>query len=380
MPLPTPREGETQDDFISRCMGDDEANSTFPDQEQRSAVCFRQWREAHGEEASDGTTAACWSLHLSGIWAMETTEMDKLVQVWKVGGTASLASFIRLRYQLAVPPALESMHPEAEARDRRPYAMEAHTALIPIAGPISKGDSKFGGTSTLRTRAALRQAARDPEVHSIVLQVYSPGGHVDGVQDLADDVWRVRQQKPVVAHIEDLGASAAYWVASQANRITANATADVGSIGTMAVLEDSSKRLERLGITVHVVSTGPYKGVGVEGTAISPEALAYVQARVNAINQHFLASIQRGRRFREEAVALVSDGRVHQAAIAQRLGLLDAVQSLDATLEELHRGQVSVASVPVGLPRGHATAEAKVALRAQQRRHDLAYTRRATVL
>jgi signal peptide peptidase SppA len=246
---------------------------------------------------------------------------------------------------------------------------------------MTKGDSKFGGTSTVRTRHLLRQAARDPEVHNLVLQVYSPGGHVDGVQELADEVWQIGTQKPVVAHIEDLGASAAYWVASQAGRITANATAEIGSIGTMAVLEDTSKRLERLGIQVHVVATGPYKGLGVDGAPVSQEALGYVRARVEAINAHFLASVQRGRRFRADSLEVVSDGRVHHAGPAQRLGLIDAVQSLDQTLEELRRGrQPGPSPLAAGLP-GYATQAATMALRAQQRRHhDLTHTRRETIL
>jgi signal peptide peptidase SppA len=351
MPLPTPREGEEQDEFISRCMGDETANADFPDQEQRAAVCHRQWREAHGEQAADGTTAACWSNHL-GIWAIEPLWFQQQVALFQAGHLPLWAA-----------------HQTLEARERRTYALEEHTALIPIAGPMTKGDSKFGGTSTIRTRHALRQAARDPEVSSIVLQVYSPGGHVDGVQDLADEVWRVRQMKPVVAHIEDLGASAAYWVASQAGRITANATAEIGSIGTMAVLEDSSKRLERLGITVHVVATGPYKGLGVDGAPVSAEALGYVRARVEAINQHFLASIERGRNLRGDALALVSDGRVHHAGPARRLGLLDAVQSLDATLEELRRGRVVAApSLSSAVPGRNHAAWARLALVEQQSR------------
>ena len=363
MPLPTPREGEEQDDFLSRCMADEEANSTFPEQEQRAAVCFRQWREAHGEEASDGTTAACFSSHL-GIWAIEPLWFQQAVALFQAGHMPLWGSQMT-----------------AAVRDRRTYDLHDHTALIPLAGPLTKGDSKFGGTSTVRTRHALRQAARDPEVHHIVLQVYSPGGHVDGIQDLADDVWQARQNKPVVAHIEDLGASAAYWVASQASRITANATAEIGSIGTMAVLEDSSKRLERLGITVHVVATGPYKGLGVDGAPVSAEALGYVRARVEAINQHFLGSIRRSRGLSHDALALVSDGRVHHAAPALRLGLLDAVQSLDATLEDLRRGHVPVTPALGAPPRGHATARATLALRAQQRRHyDLTHTRREQTL
>jgi hypothetical protein len=55
MPLPTPNEGETEADFISRCMGNETANADFPDNEQRSAVCYRQWREGKTMDDTTGT-------------------------------------------------------------------------------------------------------------------------------------------------------------------------------------------------------------------------------------------------------------------------------------------------------------------------------------
>ena len=48
MPLPTPNQGESEQEFVSRCMGNDTVNEEFPDQEQRAAVCYRQWREGKG--------------------------------------------------------------------------------------------------------------------------------------------------------------------------------------------------------------------------------------------------------------------------------------------------------------------------------------------
>jgi hypothetical protein len=56
MPLPTPNEGESEQDFISRCMGNETMNEDFPEQEQRSAVCYRQWREKKGIEMNDTGT------------------------------------------------------------------------------------------------------------------------------------------------------------------------------------------------------------------------------------------------------------------------------------------------------------------------------------
>lgn len=314
MPLPTPRDGEEQDEFLSRCHS--ELADEFPDETQRNAVCFRQWREAHGEQAADGTTVACWS-NLLGIWSIEPLWFQGMVAEYRAG---------RLQPLAAAPP----FDP-----DRRRYEVDNHVALIPLMGPLTKGLSKFGGSSTMETRRALRHAARNDDVHGMVLHIDSPGGHVAGVQELADDVARLQLLKPITAHIDDLGASAAYWVASQTGRITANSTAEIGSIGTMAVLEDTSKRLERLGVAVHVIATGPYKGIGVEGAPVSPEALDYLQRRVQALNAHFLAAVQRGRRLTLDQLDVVSDGKVHLASTARHLGLIDAVQSLEATMAEM---------------------------------------------
>lgn len=266
-----------------------------------------------------GTTPQCWSNHL-GIWCIEPMWFAGMVAEYRAG---------RLPEQ-----------PVAAVRDpdRQRYDVEQHVAIVPLMGPITKGPSKFGGASTLETRRAIRHAANNDDVQSILLHIDSPGGHVAGVEDLASDVRTVAQHKPVTAHIDDLGASAAYWIASQAGRITANRMAEVGSIGTMAVLEDSSKRMERLGVSVHVIATGPYKGIGVDGTALSPESLDYLTRRVHAINQHFLAAVQGGRRFTSEQVALVSDGRVHLAETARQLGLIDQVQSLEQSIADLARG------------------------------------------
>jgi len=53
MPLPTPRAGETEQDFVSRCMGDETTNSEFPEQEQRAAVCQRIWDETQVNTSDD---------------------------------------------------------------------------------------------------------------------------------------------------------------------------------------------------------------------------------------------------------------------------------------------------------------------------------------
>jgi len=210
-------------------------------------------------------------------------------------------------------------------------------AVIQIVGPMSKagGGFFFRGASTVDIRRQLREAAASDAVSSILLNIDSPGGTVAGTADLADDVAEVDAIKPIHAHIQDLGASAAFWVASQARRITANRTAEVGSIGTVAVVEDFSALFEKEGIKVHVISTGDMKGAFAFGTEVTEEMLDMIKEQVSDLNDHFQEAVAKGRKLNTEQLASVSDGRVFIAEKAQALGLIDSISTLDDAVAEM---------------------------------------------
>jgi signal peptide peptidase SppA len=209
--------------------------------------------------------------------------------------------------------------------------------IVQLLGPLQKGDSSFGGSSTVRARRSIREASRNPDVKAILLVLDSPGGEAAGTNELALDVEAAAAVKPLFAHIQDLGASAAYYVASQARQISVNETGQVGSIGTVAMLIDSSGAFAMEGLKVHVVATGPFKGAFAPGSPITDEQLAEISRRVEGFNAFFLAAVQRGRELSSEQLAAVADGRIWIAAEAHSLRLVDVVQSLDETLAQLRR-------------------------------------------
>lgn len=320
MPLPAPKKGESQDDFHSRCMGDDVMKREYPKQEQRNAVCGSQWRKKHGgKKPEQGAGAmelnnlvigpeqeACAAQHI-GLWMIEPKWLADALAAVNAG--------------LWVP--IESRVPEEE---RRGYALdEDGLATVPIMGQMTKGGSSFGGCSTLAARRAIIGAVQDPQVQAVLLHIDSPGGTVAGTDELARTVAHADARKPVYAFIEDLGASAAYWVASQARSITTNKTARVGSIGTMAMVRDYSGAAEKAGVKVHVVSTGAHKGAFVPGTEIKDEHLAELQKMVDSLNQHFLAAVYEGRGIAMKDVREAADGRVFMADEALDRGLIDGI-------------------------------------------------------
>ncbi|MEK0431099.1 MAG: putative signal peptide peptidase SppA [Gemmatimonadota bacterium] len=258
-------------------------------------------------------------------WLMEPRALEAML--------SSLATQVAAADPAEMLAASRRSEPDGEDL---PYALVDGVAHVAIDGTIMKRVPWFmrffgaRATSTTRAQAALQHAAENPEVRAIHLSVDSPGGTVAGTQELADTVFAARQHKPVVAHVSDLSASAAYWVASQASAVLANETAMVGSIGVYTKVMDASKLAEKEGVKVHVIRSGPHKGTGEFGSEVTPEQLAAEQAIVDDLAAQFVGAVARGRRAPIDAIAPLASGRVWIAPEARALGLIDAVSSADS--------------------------------------------------
>lgn len=263
-----------------------------------------------------------------GVWAIEQTFG---------AGLARTLQNINLQVHLA-EHAPESQAAAGSGSGRGPDLVidSDGIAYIEISGTLMKHRaSGMASTSTVETRRLVRAAVRSKDVRGILLLIDSPGGTVAGTTDLADDIRAAATQKPTFAYIQDLGASGAYWLASQATRVSANATGLVGSIGVFSVVEDSSKAAADAGVKVHVVRFGEMKGVATPGTEVTDEQLAYMQARIDSFGQDFVRAIAQGRQLSDARAAELADGRVHKGAEALKLGLIDAVETIDQALGAL---------------------------------------------
>ena len=172
-----------------------------------------------------------------------------------------------------------------------------------------------------------------------MLHIDSPGGTAAGTYDLAHEVARADLKKPVFAFVEDLGASAAYWVASQARQVFCNSTAMVGSIGTFGVVHDLSAMAAQSGIKVHVIKAGQFKGTGIPGTELTAEQLADEQRVVSQLNEEFIRGVSKGRKMDLDTVREIADGRIHVGKAAQELGFVDAIKTYDQAFRLLLKEQ-----------------------------------------
>ena len=154
-----------------------------------------------------------------------------------------------------------------------PQSTNGAIRIVNVFGPMLKFPGFWtwflGGTSTFELRKEIAAAAADNRVAGIVLRIHFPGGEVAGTDDLALAVREASKRKPVIGFIEDMGASAAYYVAGQAGRIVSTESALVGALGVLTVIADRSVEFTRAGVTVHVVGTSELKGLGVAGKPVT---------------------------------------------------------------------------------------------------------------
>lgn len=213
------------------------------------------------------------------------------------------------------------------------YGTIAHRAYMVenICGP--------SGTSAERLSARFRALVADPAVKSIVLDIDSPGGSVFGINELADEVFRARNQKPIVAVANGTAASAAYWLGSAAGELIVTPSGQVGNIGVFAAHSDLSKALEAKGEKVTLVAAGKYKVERNPYEPLGEDARANMQAQVDQFYNSFVKAVARNRGVSVDVVrSSYGEGRTLLAKPALDAGMVDGIATLDETIARMQKG------------------------------------------
>jgi signal peptide peptidase SppA len=212
-------------------------------------------------------------------------------------------------------------------------------ALIPIVGIISHrmnmmGDiSGPGGTSIQKLTGQFRQAMQDTNCKAIVFDVDSPGGSVEGVMELASEIFDGRKQKPITAVFNSMGCSAAYWLASAASEVVCTPSGQCGSIGVYMVHQDESKALETEGVKITLIKAGKFKTEGDPSQPLSDEARAAFQGKVDDYYGMFVKGVAQNRGTTQAKVRDgYGEGRSLLAADAVKANLADGIGTLDDVL------------------------------------------------
>jgi signal peptide peptidase SppA len=203
-------------------------------------------------------------------------------------------------------------------------------AVIPVNGMISKGAGPFaescmGAVNPDRISHALGQAMANKDIKQIVLDIGSPGGRVTYIPELAAQVRAAAQTrgKTVWAFTDTHIASAATWIASQANEIITTPSASIGSIGTYLAFLNPKVAMQMQGYSLELFSKGTHKALGLPGKDLTQADREYLQTGVDKINAQFVEAVKMGRkRSSEEAIR---DAKMYDGADAISHGLSDGL-------------------------------------------------------
>lgn len=223
--------------------------------------------------------------------------------------------------------------------------IQEKVAVIPLQGMVTpKGTllgQLFGGDSGLQGfRARIARAAEDDSITSILLHVDSPGGLVELVPEAAADIRLAREAKPVVAVANTMAASAAYWLAAQANEVVVTPSGRVGSVGVFSVHEDVSKMAEEKGVKLTMISAGKFKTEGNPYEPLGDEARAAIQERIDEVYGMFVADLAKGRGTSAESVRKdFGQGRMLSPKAALAAGMVDRIATFEETAARLVRGR-----------------------------------------
>lgn len=239
-----------------------------------------------------------------------------------------------------IPEALQAKLGQP-ANDDDSMTVRDGVATIALSGPLFRYANIFtqisGATAYAMLATDLQQALDTPQVKSIILEIDSPGGEVNGAAELADMIYAARGQKPIVAYISGDGCSAAYWLASAADEIVIAQTAIVGCIGTVASLVDTTAADEMMGVRrIEIVSSQTPKK---RPPPMSGEAQAQVQTVVDDLSTVFIEAVARNRGIGFDVVLSdFGEGGVFVGEAAIAPGLADRLGSYESLHAELASG------------------------------------------
>ena len=182
----------------------------------------------------------------------------------------------------------------------------------------------------------LEQAERDKSVKAVVLRVNSPGGTVTTSDAMYEMLLRFRRKthKPVVASMQEVAASGAYYVSCAADRIIAQPTTVVGSIGVIFNTFNFRGTMDKIGASSVAIKSGPLKDMGSPFKPLGEAERKIMQGMVDEYYARFVEVVTTNRTIRDPAtIRITTDGRIFSGTRAKQLGLIDDTGLLEDALD-----------------------------------------------
>lgn len=280
---------------------------------------------------------------LESKWAITPTALEQIIRV--VSDDYNPAELAKAMHGIDIEKVMSdegkfdfsaiSARDDDHLTSTRRATIRDGVAIVPVVGPIfprSNIMTVLSGASSISTLAKDFQIALDSEaVHSIILNMDTPGGEITGVSEFAQMVYNARSKKDIITYVYGWGASAGYWIGSASSKIVLADTAEVGSIGVVAGYVDDREAKKKRGIeNIEIVSSqSPNKRLDPK----TAEGRAQIQSTVDQLAGVFIGAVAKHRGIEEEAVLRdFQRGGMAVASRAVELGMADEVGSLEGII------------------------------------------------
>lgn len=217
-----------------------------------------------------------------------------------------------------------------------------HVAVVYAIGDIvdGGGDGVLGARQQIASHtlvSALRSISADDHVKAVVLRIDSGGGSAQASELIWQAVTELKAKKPVIVSMSDVAASGGYYIASNANRIFAQADTLTGSIGVVGGKIAPGAALAKLGINTFPIGRGKRATMMASLSPWNDEEKATIQSSMEEVYKVFVSRVAQGRNKRPEDIQPIAQGRVWTGTRAKELGLVDEIGGLDAALGEARK-------------------------------------------
>jgi protease-4 len=203
---------------------------------------------------------------------------------------------------------------------------EPHSALIDVRGVIADGSD----ASADRIVSGLRSAFENEQTRGVILRINSPGGSPVQAAYINDEVTRLRTEFPDIplyAVIADICASGGYYIAAAADKIYANESSIVGSIGVIMNGFGFVDAMQKVGVERRLMTAGDQKGFLDPFSPVKPAEAQHVRKMLGQIHQQFIDVVRKGRGDRLSDDQAIFSGLMWTGQRSIELGLVDALGS-----------------------------------------------------
>jgi signal peptide peptidase SppA len=273
---------------------------------------------------------------LSPLWAILPNQSEKVFQMYDR----------QLQFYAKPPKEMEAKFNSSidlldPAISPPTYEIKDGVGVLRVEGMIiPKSDFFsifFGGFAALDIlERDFRELVGREDVHTIVLDIDSPGGNAFGVQQFANIIFEARSKKPIMAVTSGMMASAAMWIGAAAHKtfITGDVTV-VGSIGTVTTHTDISELNKKIGITQEEIVAGEFKRVPSMLKPLDDKGRAVLKGQVDQVNSAFTNDMATFKNIRPSAVKKMAEGKTFIGTQGIKIGLIDGMLTMGQLFDNI---------------------------------------------